>query len=71
MITARCEELRERMIRAGLTGAGLARAAGISQGYICQMMNGKRSILPPTAKKITEALQCGFDDVFVIKKAGD
>ena len=68
MITVRGTELKECMIRNGFTGAGLARATGISKGYVCQMINGKRNILPPTAKKICDALGCSFDDVFTISK---
>ena len=71
MITAKCDALQERMIKAGFTGAGLAKATGISQGYVSQMMNSKRSILPTTAKKIIEALRCDFDDIFIITKAGN
>jgi transcriptional regulator with XRE-family HTH domain len=55
------------MIRKGFTGAGLAKAAGISQGYIVYILQGKRSILPPTAKKICDALGCEFDEIFEIK----
>ena len=68
MIHAKSEALQDRMIRSGLTGAGLARATGITQGYVCLILNGKRAILPPTAKKICDVLGCGFDDIFIVKR---
>ena len=68
MIHAKSEALQDRMIRSGLTGAGLARATGITQGYVCLIINGKRAILPPTAKKICDVLACGFDDIFTIRR---
>ena len=68
MIIAKGKELKERIIKAGLTGVGLAKAAGVSQGYVCQIINGKRTILPPTAKKICDTLNCNFDDIFIIRQ---
>ena len=55
------------MIRTGYTGAGLAKATGLTQGYMSFVLRGKRTVLPPTAKKICKALGCEFDDVFIIK----
>lgn len=68
MITAKSTELRNDMIRKGFTGKGLAEKAGISQGYIVYILQGKRSVLPPTAKKICDALGCDFDDVFIVNQ---
>ena len=67
MIIIKKEEITARMTRAGFTGAGLAKSAGISQSYIVQILSGKRNMLPPTAKKICAALQCDFDDIFILK----
>ena len=66
MILAKRDNLIRQMTLQGLTGAGLARKAKVSQGYIVQVINGKRTILAPTAKKICDTLQCQFDDIFVI-----
>lgn len=68
MITINRQALDERMIRQGYTKAGLARAAGISKGYVSQVLNCKRQIMPPIAKKICETLACSFDDIFSIQK---
>lgn len=67
MITAKQAELKTRMIHNGFTGAGLAKAAGISQDYVVYILKCKRTIRPPTAKKICDVLGCAFDDVFEIK----
>jgi len=67
MIMIKKEEIIARMARAGFTGVGLAKSAGISQSYIVQILSGKRSMLPPTAKKICTTLQCNFDDIFILK----
>jgi len=72
MVQVKTKELSEYMIRAGFTGAGLARAAGITQGYMSQILNGRRPVLmPPTAKKICDALECDFDVLFEILSIGD
>ena len=68
MITAKRAEIKDAMIKSGFTGAGLARTTGISQSYIVYVLQGKRNILPPTAKKICDALGCKFDDIFDIKE---
>ena len=68
MIFTKVKDLKERMQRAGFTGVGLAQAAGISQAYVCQILSGKRVVLAPTARKITNALECEFDDIFIIKE---
>ena len=65
-IFSRKEAITGLAIRRGFTGAGLARATGLTQGHVSQIMSGKRSILPPTAIKICSALDCQFDDIFVI-----
>jgi len=73
LIVAKKDALSCRMAKAGFTGAGLAKAAGISQGYVVLILSGKRSPLPPIAKKICTTLRCDFDDIFTLKnrKAGD
>jgi len=71
MIIAKRSEITARMAKTGFTGVGLSKAAGISQGYVVQILSGKRNPLPPTAKKICAALQCEFDDIFTLKKEGE
>jgi DNA-binding XRE family transcriptional regulator len=66
MIKAKKNEIQNIMIRRGFTGVGLAKASDISQSYIVQIINGKRTLLATTAKKICGTLQCEFDDIFFI-----
>ena len=67
MIITDTNKLKEVMTRKGFTGAGFAKASGISQCYVVQILQGKRTILAPIAKKICDTLECDFDDVFSIK----
>ena len=57
-------ELLQAMARNGFTGKGLAKASGISQCYVVQILAGRRNVLPTTAKKICNALGCNFDELF-------
>ena len=66
MIITNTEKLKELMTRKGFTGAGFARATKISQCYIVQILQGKRTILAPIAKKICDTLECDFDEIFTI-----
>lgn len=67
LIIVKKDEIINKMARAGFTGAGLAKASGVSQSYIVQILSGNRNMLPPTAKKICTTLQCEFDDIFILK----
>ena len=66
MITSKKAELSRRMIKAGYSGKDLAKAVRVTQGYMSMILNMKRSIMPATVKRICDALNCDFDDVFVI-----
>ena len=56
------------MAKSGFTGVALAEATNLSQSYVTQILNCKRSISPPVAKRICEILKCDFDDIFIINK---
>jgi len=68
MIFVNKEAIKQRMIKRGFTGAGLALKANVSKSYVCQILNGRRTVLAPTAKKICDALDCEFDEVFEIRE---
>ena len=68
MITV-TDELKIVMAKNGYTGTGLAEATKLSQSYVTQILNSKRNVSPPVAKKICEVLQCDFDTIFSIKKS--
>lgn len=58
----------EVLIRKGLSKRGLSEAAKIGQVTVLQICNGNRNPSPRIAKKITEALQVEFDEIFEIEK---
>lgn len=64
--TVKLDRLTEIMYRKGLTRRGLARAAGIGEVTAQQICNGQRNPSPPVAKKIVDALDVDFDDIFEI-----
>jgi len=68
VIIAKTDTIKSHLMKAGYTGAGLARDIEISQGYVCQILNGKVAVLAPTAKKIYSALGCAFDEIFEIRE---
>ena len=68
MIIAKTKAMKSYMNKQGFTGASLARKVNMSQPYVCQIINGRKSVLAPTAKVIYDALGCKFDDVFEVKE---
>ena len=60
-------ELKLLMIKRGFSGAGLAQAAKLTQAHIVNILRGRVSPRPSTAKKLCDALGCEFDDIFEIK----
>lgn len=64
MIKTRLQRLIETRIRAGLSQRALAKAAGISSGYMTQIEGGDRGPSPAVAKRICAALGANFDDLF-------
>lgn len=59
----------ERLNRLNMTQNELARLAGISSGYLSQLMTGKRHPGPETRRRLLEALAASFDDLFVLETA--
>lgn len=68
MIQIKNIEFLTRMTKAGLTQTELAKQTGLYQSYISMLLGKKRSMRPPTAKKICDVLQCEFDDIFEFKE---
>jgi len=68
MITVKTRDLKRLILKAGLTQAAFSKKIGVTQGYVSQLLMGKRSVSAPTAKAITESLGCTFDDVFEVAK---
>jgi len=60
------EKLRKRIIVKGFSQQAFGKHIGISQPYTVQLIKGKRNPSPQTAKKIADALDIKFDDLFDI-----
>ncbi len=54
------------LIRQGLTKKAFAKRAGVSAQMLTLLSTGKRTPSPQTAKKIVDALDAEFDDLFQI-----
>ncbi len=70
-LTARLEPhaVWERLNRLNMTQNELARLAGISSGYLSQLMTDRRRPGPETRRRLLEVLAAGFDDLFVLEAA--
>lgn len=55
--------------RRNLSQNGLAIKAGISSGFISQIMRGTRYPSPAVREKLQTALKVAFDDIFIIEEA--
>ena len=56
--------LKEMRMNKNMTTTAVARAAGISQGTYSNIETGRRSTTPLMTKKIADALEISFSDVF-------
>ena len=62
------EKFIEQLIRKGFSRRSLAGVAKIGETTVSLIINGERNPGPSTARKICAALECSFDDIFVIVK---
>lgn len=53
----------------GLSGAGLARKTGISQGHISNIETGYRDPSPEAVKKIADVLGVTVADIVILEQA--
>lgn len=61
-----CFKLSELRIRQGMMGTDLAAKVGVTKQNIYAIEGGRTNPNPALAKKITEALNAQFDDIFSI-----
>ncbi len=60
----------ERLNRLNMAQNQLARLAGLSSGYLSQLMTGTRCPSAETRKRLMEALGVArFDDLFILERA--
>ncbi len=69
MVILAKKNLREFRKMAGLSIGGLAEKAGVNPATISYIENSRRHPSPPTAKKICDALNRSFDEIFELKEA--
>lgn len=62
------EQFEELLIRTGHSKRSFASVAGIGQVTALQVASGDRTPSPRIAKRITDALEVEFDEIFVIEK---
>ena len=60
------DNLAEKRIREGLTGVDVAKKIGITKAGYYSIERGDNGVNPTNAKKISEALDAEFDDLFKI-----
>lgn len=63
------KEFNELLVKEGYSKRSFARKSDLSESTIIQISNEKQSPRPENAKKICEALERGFDDIFIIEEA--
>ena len=56
--------LAEKRIREGLTGVDVAEKIGMTKAGYYSIERGDNGVSPANAKKISEVLGCGFDELF-------
>lgn len=64
------QKLRELVVKKGFSPRKFGMTIlGLSSGYTSQIFTGKRNPSPEIAKKIVDALEVEFDDIFFIQSA--
>lgn len=66
IIKSKSNQVKINRIKKGLSTRAFYNMAGISSATLCKIENYNTSLLPQTAKKICEALELKFDDLFEI-----
>jgi transcriptional regulator with XRE-family HTH domain len=67
IILKNAQEFQKLLMKKGYSFRSFAKLAGMSSAHISYIVNGKRNPNPATAKKIAEALEMDFDDIFFIE----
>ena len=63
--------IKKKLIRKNISQNVFAKRAGVSSGYMSQLMDGSRHPSPELRKKLLEVFpEHEFDDLFAIKDTG-
>jgi transcriptional regulator with XRE-family HTH domain len=57
-------QVRREIARLNISQNGLARAVGLSSGYMSQLLSGKRFAGPETPHRLMEIIKLSFDELF-------
>ena len=68
-VQLRPSALIEHIVRNNMTQASFALKAGVSSGYLAQLLSGKRSPSGRVRKQLLRASKLGFDQLFEIVRA--
>lgn len=63
MTRAKNEKLLVAMLRARMTGAEVAQAAGVSVPTVSRLLNNRQCALPETARKLARVLKCTVSEL--------
>ena len=67
VISVKKESFATARIKSGYSITRLAKTVGAAQSYMSLIVNNKKNPSPEMAKRICDALNVKFDDVFYIK----
>lgn len=60
--------IRKKLIRKNMSQNQFALRAGVTSGYMSQLMDGSRRPSPKLRQRLMDVLpECTFDDLFLIK----
>lgn len=65
-VTVRSDVVRELLLRRNISQNNLAMQAGVSQGYLSQLLHRTRSPGPVVRDRLMRALKVRFDDLFEV-----
>ena len=67
-VTVRAKQLLEILARRNISQNGLGRGAGLTGGYVSQIISGRRNVSPAARSRILGALpDVKFDEIFEIR----
>lgn len=69
IVGLKAKVVRKKLARKSLSQNWLAMRAGVSSGYMSQVMNGSRNPSPKFRQRLLDVFpECQFDDLFIIKE---
>ena len=63
------DKFQEKRLQAGHNNRSLAADVGMDEGYLGEIVKGKKNPSGPLAKRIHDALGCEFQDIFFTQES--